>query len=58
VNSEALNMLWNATLETLLMVGSATVLAVLGGLPLGILLAATAPGASWNAPGSTGCWGR
>lgn len=44
MNSEALNMLWNATLETLLMVGSATVLAVLGGLPLGILLAATAPG--------------
>ncbi len=43
MNAAALNMLWTATQETLLMVGAATVLAVLGGLPLGILLAATAP---------------
>jgi len=43
MNAAALNMLWTATQETLLMVGAATVLAVLGGLPLGILMAATAP---------------
>ena len=43
MNAAALSILWNATLETLLMVGAATVLAVLGGLPLGILLAATDP---------------
>src|SRR5690554_1801947 len=35
-------MLWNATLETLLMVGTGTVLATIIGLPLGILLATTA----------------
>ncbi|HPT83197.1 MAG TPA: methionine ABC transporter permease [Limnochordia bacterium] len=43
MNAAALNLLWQATQETLLMVGSATVLAVLGGLPIGILLAITAP---------------
>lgn len=36
-------MLWQATLETLTMVGAATVLAALLGLPLGILLAVTGP---------------
>lgn len=35
-------MLWNATLETLLMVSSATLLSTIIGLPLGILLATTA----------------
>lgn len=35
-------MLWNATLETLLMVSSATLLSTIIGLPLGIILATTA----------------
>jgi D-methionine transport system permease protein len=43
-------MLWTAAVETLTMVGAATVLAVLGGLPLGILLAATAPGGILEKP--------
>ncbi|MDI9485583.1 MAG: methionine ABC transporter permease [Bacillota bacterium] len=38
-----LSMLWSATRETLQMVGTATVLATLAGLPLGILLTATGP---------------
>lgn len=50
MNSAALSMLWTATVETLTMVGAATVLAVLGGLPLGILLAATAPGGILEKP--------
>ena len=44
MNQAALSLLWQATQETLLMVAAATVLAVLGGLPLGILLAVTGPG--------------
>lgn len=35
---------WEALQETLLMVGVSTVLAELGGLPLGVLLVTTAPG--------------
>ncbi len=50
MNSAALSMLWTAAVETLTMVGAATVLAVLGGLPLGILLAATAPGGILEKP--------
>ncbi|MGI6650970.1 MAG: methionine ABC transporter permease [Limnochordia bacterium] len=38
-----LSMLWSATRETLQMVVTATVLATLAGLPLGILLTATGP---------------
>ena len=50
MNSAALSMLWTAAVETQTMVGAATVLAVLGGLPLGILLAATAPGGILEKP--------
>src|SRR5690554_5300524 len=39
-----LRLTWNALLETLAMVGVATTLAELGGLPLGVLLVATGPG--------------
>ncbi|WP_414481776.1 methionine ABC transporter permease [Limnochorda sp.] len=39
-----LKLTWEALQETLLMVGVATVLAELGGLPLGVLLVTTAPG--------------
>lgn len=42
INSAIATMLWESTLDTLRMVGSATVLASLIGLPLGILLATTA----------------
>lgn len=44
MNSILVSMLWQATLETLTMVGAATSLAALLGLPLGLLLAVTGPG--------------
>ena len=43
INSAMINMLWTATVETLQMVGFATILATILGLPLGILLTTTAP---------------
>lgn len=43
INHAMLMMLWNATLDTLKMVGASTLLATLVGLPLGILLTTTAP---------------
>ncbi|NMB01374.1 MAG: ABC transporter permease [Firmicutes bacterium] len=43
MNSAMINMLWTATVETLQMVGFATILATILGLPLGILLTTTAP---------------
>lgn len=43
INAAMLSMLWDATLDTLTMVSLGTVLATIIGLPLGILLATTAP---------------
>ena len=43
INPVMLSMLWTATLDTLTMVGLGTALATVLGLPLGILLATTAP---------------
>ncbi|HHT89460.1 MAG: methionine ABC transporter permease [Bacillota bacterium] len=43
MNPVMLSMLWTATLDTLTMVGLGTALATVLGLPLGILLATTAP---------------
>ncbi len=42
-NQAMLSMLYAATLETLQMVGTATLLATLAGVPMGILLTTTAP---------------
>jgi len=44
ISPVVLKLTWEALQETLLMVGVATVLAELGGLPLGVLLVTTAPG--------------
>lgn len=44
ISPVVLNLTWEALQETLLMVGVSTVLAELGGLPLGVLLVTTAPG--------------
>jgi D-methionine transport system permease protein len=43
INQAMLSMLWDATLDTLIMVGSGTILATVVGLPAGILLTTTAP---------------
>lgn len=43
INQAMLSMLWDATFDTLIMVGSGTILATLIGLPMGILLTTTAP---------------
>ncbi|MUG95897.1 methionine ABC transporter permease MetI [Scytonema sp. UIC 10036] len=48
--SELLNSLWQATLETFYMVGISAVVAVLLGLPLGLLLVMTSPGNFLNSP--------
>ncbi|MBD2433451.1 MULTISPECIES: methionine ABC transporter permease [Fischerella] len=47
---ELLNSLWQATLETFYMVGISAFVAVLLGLPLGLLLVMTSPGNVLNAP--------
>ncbi len=44
INQAMLAMLWDATLDSMKMVGAGTVLATLVGLPLGILLTTTCPG--------------
>ena len=43
IKQAMLSILWDATLDTLIMVGSGTILATLVGLPMGILLTATGP---------------
>ncbi len=43
INQAMLSMLWDATFDTLIMVGLGTILATLIGLPMGILLTTTAP---------------
>jgi D-methionine transport system permease protein len=43
INQALLSLLWQATLETLLMVASGTILATIVGLPLGVLLTITGP---------------
>lgn len=43
INSTMLNILWQATLETLQMVSLGTLISTIIGLPLGILLATTSP---------------
>lgn len=43
INQAMLSMLWDATFDTLIMVGSGTILATLIGLPMGIFLTTTAP---------------
>lgn len=47
---ELLNSLWQATLETFYMVGISALVAVVLGLPLGLLLVMTSPGNVLNAP--------
>ncbi|GAA6623983.1 methionine ABC transporter permease [Scytonema sp. NUACC26] len=47
---ELLNSLWQATLETFYMVGISAVVAVVLGLPLGLLLVMTSPGNFLNSP--------
>lgn len=50
ISPVVLQLTWEALQETLLMVGVSTVLAELGGLPLGVLLVTTAPGRILSSP--------
>ncbi len=52
-----IELMYQGSLETLYMVGVAAVFTLLLGLPTGVLLVVTRPGACCPCPVSTWCWG-